>query len=42
MAGLNFVGNAAYAPLRGENIAQFEFIPGFWPIAPICGKPAPP
>ena len=44
MAGLNFVGNAAYAaPCEGkENIAQFEFIPGFWPIAPICGKPAPP
>ena len=29
MAGLNFVGNAAYAaPCEGkENIAQFEFIP---------------
>ena len=29
MAGLNFVGNAAYAdPVSGkENVAQFEFIP---------------
>lgn len=44
MAGLNFVGNAAYAaPCEGkENIAQFEFIPWIWPIAPICGKPVPP
>lgn len=29
MAGLNFVGNAVYAPLadEGENVSQFEFIP---------------
>ena len=29
MAGLNFVGNAAYAPVKAEavNVAQFEFIP---------------
>lgn len=30
MAGLNFVGNAAYSEVKEgkENIAQFEFIPG--------------
>lgn len=29
MAGLNFVGNAAYADIidTKENVAQFEFIP---------------
>lgn len=29
MAGLNFVGNAVYAPFadEGENVSQFEFIP---------------
>ena len=29
MAGLNFVGNAAYADMKDgvENVAQFEFIP---------------
>ena len=37
MAGLNFVGNAAYADVDNEkeNVAQYEFIPG---IRPQCPK----
>ena len=37
MAGLNFVGNAAYAPVKAEavNVAQFEFIP--WLLGRCAG-----
>ena len=36
MAGLNFVGNAAYANVKPDvtNVAQFEFIP--WNLKPVC------
>ena len=36
MAGLNFVGNAAYQEIEEgrEDAAQFEFIPDFWEM---CG-----
>ena len=42
MAGLNFVGNAAYAePVDGmQNVAQFEFIPlDLKPVRNYSGGP---
>ena len=39
--GTEFPGNAVYSKVQTgkDNIAQFEFIPGFWGSVPMCRKP---